>query len=168
MKAKGEIEALKTLTDFRNKPLAMLRGQGSAWALRSPALAPGCPAEGWQRARPTHEGKRFGGTWTLWPSRGRETETPQCPWWSLRDVPGVGGQHGAGMILCAARRATAPSPARAPGTSSTHSGVSSSLCKRESLQLGTDGGCAPGSLGICCGTVQNRSRCRYTFSPITL
>lgn len=90
MKAKGEIEALKTLTDFRNKPLAMLRGQGSSRALRSPALSPGCPAEGWQRACPTHEGKRFGGTWTLWPSGGCETETPHCPWWSPPRCPGDG------------------------------------------------------------------------------
>lgn len=147
MKAEGEIEALKTLTDFRkqafsNAPRAGLR-LGPPTAL---SCLPVVQQKVGKELIPTHEGKHFGRTWMLLPSGGRETETTPCPWWSPAGCPGDRSwdhprvPHAPDTILSPPRVRKTPRHIR--------SRVSSSLCKQENLQLVTDGGVRLVSLGF--------------------
>ena len=79
MKAKGEVEALKTITDFKNKPLAMLQGQTPGLRRDPPTALCRLPVV-WRKVDKelvpcAGGGKRLTKTRPLSPGGGPETKT---------------------------------------------------------------------------------------------
>lgn len=138
----------------------MLRGQGSSWAQRQPCPVSQLSSRRLAKSSSHTRGEAFRRAWTLWPSGRHETETTHCPRWSPTGCPGMEAQHGAGMIP-ACRRLLAP-PCPLPASVQLCSSLLTMQTGKPSAGHGP--GSAPAFLGVCSQTVQNQSRCRYTFS----
>lgn len=143
MKAKGEIEALKTLTDFRkqafsNAPRAGLR-------LGSPTALPCLPVVQRKAGKELVPHMREGVSGEPGPSGpvgDARRNLPSVRGGAPRDVPGLEARHGAGMIPSAARTWHHPVPSSPCLWNTALESAPHYANGKTNLQLGTDGGCA--------------------------